>query len=329
MLLEIALRLFPADRVVSKALYYQQMDTPVYRPSDDPFLHYELRPNAEYSHPPPQAYRVRINRWGARGREYDETKAPGVFRILAFGGSTMFGYAVNDEQAIAAQLEGVLNNSGDGQRYEVWNFGASAYTAAQAARLASRQISRHGADLILFQLHNRGRRPFLLPSDGSLVDFAPYLADTDTVLENFPTPFLLPPTLHVALMRRSATYRGLAASIRLASRSGSGMDSGSSYGDEISFGEVGKLIDEARARKIAIVFVTLPQARTPPARIAAGARDSDVIHLYQAGREVEFYDEHPPPRILAEWSATIASELRQRCLLGSCPEPAHRSHPSS
>jgi len=169
-LLEGVFRLGAIDlRFVRSALFYQEADLDVHQCSSDPFLHYELKPGASMQgiRPGGVPTRITIDERGARYPSHAVRKEPGTFRILCFGGSTMYGAGVNDDETIAAALEARLNrlsaedHSAAPRRYEVWNFGTSAYTLGQAAYLARHQLAVLNPDLIVVQLHNVGRRPFL------------------------------------------------------------------------------------------------------------------------------------------------------------------------
>src|SRR6185369_16881179 len=111
-LLEIGIRFSGVEgQVSSRALYLQNADLSVHRVSSDPFLHYELAPETQHRGKDKQgkAYSVSIDAFGARNPTHAQAKAPGTFRILCFGGSTMYGAAVDDEQTIPARLERHLN----------------------------------------------------------------------------------------------------------------------------------------------------------------------------------------------------------------------------
>jgi hypothetical protein len=167
--IEALTRLTGVDQqLMLKDLFFQGADLPVHRVSADPFLHYELKPNSRYdgTFPGKPPYSVRIDEHGARFPTHAEAKPPGTFRILGFGGSTLYGGAVNDNDTIPAALERRLNARGAGSlRFEVWNFGTSAYTLGQATHLGRTKLKQLDPDLVLVQHHNRGRRGFLMPEN--------------------------------------------------------------------------------------------------------------------------------------------------------------------
>jgi hypothetical protein len=75
---------------------------------------------------------------------------PKNYNVLTFGGSTMFGYAVTDEQTIPAYLQPILQAAG-GRKICVYNFGRRAYFSTQE-RILFEQLLRDGArpNLVIF-----------------------------------------------------------------------------------------------------------------------------------------------------------------------------------
>ncbi len=63
----------------------------------------------------------RINKYGYRGRPLSP-KADGKRRIALFGGSTIFGVGLREDQTVGAMLKAVLNGT-SGKCYDVLNFG--------------------------------------------------------------------------------------------------------------------------------------------------------------------------------------------------------------
>jgi hypothetical protein len=156
---EAIVRITDVDwRFVRKHLYYQGSYLEVQEPDLDPERLYRLKPGAvhQYDH-----HSVRINELGFRGPERSVEKPNGVFRILCFGGSNVFGQDLEYEDSWPAQLEQELNRGNDG-RYEVWNMGVSAYVGVQMARLAREAIEKYEPDLIIMGLSNQWSIPFLL-----------------------------------------------------------------------------------------------------------------------------------------------------------------------
>jgi hypothetical protein len=186
-----------------------------HRTSDDAFLHYELNPDSHttFGKADGGTFTVNVDAVGARLPTHARAKPAGVFRILAFGGSTLFGANVNDEETMAAAMERRLNRSAapTTRHFEVWNLGTSAYNLAQAAQLARKHLADLDPDLIWVQLHNRFPRPCYLPSDGKEEEVLRVLLEKDELMlnENFPPPPWIPETLHAVAIRRSALYQAI------------------------------------------------------------------------------------------------------------------------
>ena len=83
-----------------------------------------VKANIDTRHYVPGDYdvRVRTNSVGMRGRrEYSVEPPPGVRRALIVGDSMGFGFGVEDDEAVSAVLEDLLNARGDPVRWEVIN----------------------------------------------------------------------------------------------------------------------------------------------------------------------------------------------------------------
>ena len=73
---------------------------------------------------PTKALRFGLGPLPYRGREMSENKRTGVFRIIALGGSTTFGWGIeSDSKTWPAQLETILRRKVGKSRVEVINFG--------------------------------------------------------------------------------------------------------------------------------------------------------------------------------------------------------------
>jgi len=314
--LELGLRLPRLDaRMVARALYYQAVDTPVHRASDDPLLVYELRPGGRVQNVSDYGpYVVTINAHGARGPELPAEKAPDVFRILFFGSSPVYGAHVNDDQTLPAALGRLLNASAPpGRRYEVWNYGTSAYNLGQNLHLARLRLARLEPDLVLVQLYNQtGQRAFPAPAPGEPpLDVAPFFRrDPRLYLENFPPPPGVPVGLHLAALEHVAAYRTLFAFLR-AQRNVAKTESPfvAAYVDS----ELAGLVQESRARGTGLAFVQLPCSPGDQVpwlvRLATWLGRAHVVRVHRDGRERDFYRDHPPPPILREIAGLLADEL--------------------
>lgn len=81
-----------------------------------PYLNFGLNPRLDD-----------VNDLGFRGEELTSIEKPdGVFRILALGGSTTYGWQIEDEESYPAQLERILQ--ADDPQIEVINGGVPSYT---------------------------------------------------------------------------------------------------------------------------------------------------------------------------------------------------------
>jgi lysophospholipase L1-like esterase len=108
----------------------------------------ELVPNMRYT--TARGLEFRINSKGFLGPEFDEGKAPGVYRIFAVGDSCTFGSGFWRETypAIAAQILGAEAGSG---RFEVINAGIEGYNSEFALdRIRTELLAYHPDMLILY-----------------------------------------------------------------------------------------------------------------------------------------------------------------------------------
>ena len=308
-------------------LYYGWADGPVHRISSDPFLHYELKPNSHcegianpWTLKQDNPYSVNIDEFGARVPTHSARKAPGVIRILGFGGSTLYGANINDRDTLPAALERHLNHDYSERlqgfpKFEVWNFGTSAYNLAQAAHLARNKLPALSPDLIIVQLHNRGARSFFLPQETERVDLFRKFEreDPDLLDEQFLAADWMPLGVHRFGLRHVAIYRMAMGAWRRFGPREPARD-----GLELSRREAMALAAEASARRVPLVFVAIPAARGVVSRddaVYPGVPQAMFIDMYRAGRDRLFYDVHPPPQFMDEWAGVLAEQLNERHLL--------------
>lgn len=315
--LEGAIRLLHIDTALMvKSLYYQSADLPVHESIADPLLHYRLRPDSSMSGSSgDRRYSVSIGHWGNRNPGFGERKKRGVMRILCAGGSTMYGANVDDDQTIPAQLQKILATRK--QKVEVWNFGTSAYTLAQASVLAGRQAKLLQADLVIIHLSSLGRRAFLQPASGESFDLRMWLEKDPLLLsENFPAELSSWPGMtedtHHSLLQLLALYRSVSALMRLRQP-----QQASSFGDELSRQMARQVWQWGQQCGIPVIFVAIPASggRIRPEDVFPGLPDGYLIDLFQPDREEPFYRAHPPAPCLAEYARTIAAELASRGLV--------------
>jgi hypothetical protein len=136
---------------------WMHVDVHLHRPSADPTQLYELRPNLSAQSEGGVA--VTTNSLGYRDVERSLARPPGVFRILALGGSNTFGAKVDDDGTWPRALEAEL--TARGCPVEVWNLGVSGYETRQKLVSARRELGRASPDAFLLQVHNIGPRYLL------------------------------------------------------------------------------------------------------------------------------------------------------------------------
>ncbi len=87
-----------------------------------------------------------------RGPEFEICKSEGVFRLLLYGGSFVWGTgALSDDETISGQLEEMLNDRlGGAKRFEVINCGESNYHSTQEAVFLLIEGVYLSADLAVF-----------------------------------------------------------------------------------------------------------------------------------------------------------------------------------
>lgn len=93
--------------------------------------------------------RIRIGNLGFRGRDLDESKAPGTLRILALGDSYTFGDHVNTEEAYPARLEEALSRRMASVPVEVVNAGVNGFGILDEIALWEKAGSRLDPDAVL------------------------------------------------------------------------------------------------------------------------------------------------------------------------------------
>lgn len=297
--------------LMASALYFQDSHPEMYRPSADPFLRYEPRPGSYRS----LGTTFTINRHGVRGPERRVARTPGVARVLVGGGSTTFGFDVDDAQTWPAALEGHLARAG--RPTEAWNFGVEAYVLSQVSERLRAQLDPLRPDAIVVQLYNMGVRPFL-PSRDPVALGGAVLRDDDAVRENFTAWRPGPEALSPAALRASFWHR-----VRLARERRRSRPHDSTYGETLSFARAAQLRREALARGIDVLFVSIPATRAGSYyRDALGVPARNLLDLSPAGLPASWVDCHPPPEGLSWIAARVSEALLARGFLartGSTP----------
>ncbi|MBN1899974.1 SGNH/GDSL hydrolase family protein [Candidatus Sumerlaeota bacterium] len=93
-----------------------------------------------------------VNKWGYRGRDWEEKKKPGVFRILVIGDSSTFGYGSLDSETYPRVLADILNASG--KSVEALNFGMIAYSSWGSVLDYKLRGSKFDPDMLIIFLGN-------------------------------------------------------------------------------------------------------------------------------------------------------------------------------
>jgi lysophospholipase L1-like esterase len=90
-----------------------------------------------------------FNAAGYRGPIVDTLKAPGTYRIVLLGGSTTFGYGVNDEDTIDAHMRRLLAARYSGRCFEVVNLALGGYDSYQDYERMRMDGTRFAPDLVV------------------------------------------------------------------------------------------------------------------------------------------------------------------------------------
>jgi hypothetical protein len=281
--------------------------------------------------PVPHLYTAHIEPDGARSNGPELPRRPpreDALRVLCVGGSTTFGLGVEDGDTLPAWLARDLAArlsaaGGAGPRaVQVWNHGVLAYTAGQAARTARARLDALRPHVVVVQLRNWGRRPFL-EGQWRYQSFA-HLVTLDPALlrENFPPlhPALGP--VHDALLPTSAAYRALVGVARAGD-----VALAAPWGDVLGGREVEALNAAADARGAVVLYVSLPADRgwAPDGFPAASIRGRwlDLHRVPPAPEEAPTWElVHPPGAQLAAFARRIGAEIEARGWLAPGPHAA-------
>lgn len=110
-----------------------------------PYVMYGLKPSFTRS-----GERLRTsNALGYRGAEIEQPKPAGRTRIVALGGSTTYGFAVDDEHTWPRQLEQLLRAARPDLDLEVINAGVESYTSAETLTSLAFRVLELDPDLII------------------------------------------------------------------------------------------------------------------------------------------------------------------------------------
>ncbi|MBZ0271521.1 SGNH/GDSL hydrolase family protein [bacterium] len=314
---EIAVRLFALDiRVAETLMYYQDVDKSVHMADPDPRLFFRLKPGAVYEHEVPK-YRVTVNRHGARGTEYTAVKPPGVFRIAALGGSNVYGAQLDDNETWPARLDQRLNADEPG-RFEVWNFGISAYNQEQMGVLGREVLDRFEPDLVIFAPSNANGNA-MLPG----TDLGPYIERDPEIMTRLIRAFgridgyRYPTPRQMRLMERIRLYRlAIFGFTRFHDR---GWDDDPLH--QINgVKEYDRLVRAARGRARLVLFFC-PAAHRHLFTDYLHHPDIPVYDLSADDMPDEYRNIHPPDYVMVWYAEHVATWLRDQGLLAPSEAP--------
>jgi len=122
------------------------------RQKPDPVLGFVNMPNHEAVHRTEGYSRTFYNSFGMRNREVTRNKQDGTIRIAVLGDSSTEAIQVADSETFCQRLEDRLNGLSEGKRYEVLNFGVSAYNAAQEFVMFRERAVKFHPDIAIFMV---------------------------------------------------------------------------------------------------------------------------------------------------------------------------------
>jgi hypothetical protein len=88
--------------------------------------------------------------------------------------------------------------------------------------------------------------------------------------------------------------------------------------DALAALEAAALVREAAGQHVDVAFVAIPSERgtfNGDNAVYEGLPQRDFIDLYRPGREADFYEVHPPPRVLDEYAGLLLEEFERRGLI--------------
>lgn len=311
LIVELGGRILRVDfDMVNAALYWQGSQPSLYQESDDWILHYELKPGQSLESAGPYGqWKATVGELGTRGASGPLLKPPDTFRILAFGSSTLFGDGVNDDATLPAALQSTLNHLREthissAPRFEVWNFGHSAYTLSQEARLARVKLEQLSPDLVLMVFPSMTRRPFLGQRGGQQTDIY-HWAKHDPLFfhENFPPPPGAPVKHHYKLMQMSSFYRFWVARQRILPAEGQFQGPGADLCRQMT----AELHAAGQAAGVPVRYVIMSPNLMPHGLVP---EPESALSLYPQSNPPGA-EAHPNAQVLATWAKLLADQLIQ------------------
>ena len=288
---------------MNKVLYYQTVELEVHTPVDDAERLYGLKPGARLGGEGPWGLRtVTVNSHGARSPEYAVDRPAGVERTLVFGGSTLYGAGVGNNDTTPGAMDRMM-----GPGHEVWNFGVCAFNTTQSAHLAIERIDALDPDRVIIMITNTGRRAFMGGPVHQDADKSHYFdANPFLYLENFPARPEEPEFWHHTGLQYSALYRTLAAWKRASS------DPDTTVSDRADRAAVRALETHAEARGVEVLYVLSPSRGSEVGPNDFGLPSDRWLDLNVPGRGGDYQQAHPPPQILSEYAASIVRWMKSR-----------------
>jgi lysophospholipase L1-like esterase len=141
-----------------------------YRPL--PYVNYGLKPSWTRTSDKPDAPLKTTNSLGFRGREVEQPKPAGRYRIACLGGSTTYDDGVADGDTYPLKLEGLLRAAHPERDLEVVNCGVPSYTSAESlANLAFRVLDLQPDAIVLYEGINDWRTRNYVNYDGAYFHF--------------------------------------------------------------------------------------------------------------------------------------------------------------
>jgi hypothetical protein len=199
------------------------------------------------------------NRWGMRDRDYEQSPAPGTYRIALTGPSFVMGSGVADEEVFEWLLEDRLNREYPDvpyTRYEILNFAVPGYSALQELISLEHKGLSFQPNALFFVAHQREEEAVVR-----------YLADRISVGAAFPYADLIELTRQkgvAAGLTKAETERRLYP-----------------LGTDILSWTYRRLVAVARAHGVLPVYIFMPTLENP-------LRADEVAHLIRLAEEAGF-----------------------------------------